>query len=373
MSSLILAPWRVLKRNDAQIQEAREAFMTRPVGAFFVAILYGATYGAMFFAVQDRSWLLKIYGVGGLFPPLAMLVVRWVQAFLVNLVALPIYGWIARFALHRVIGDRRPKEPNALGVPTGVWLALAGVGCVMLLFLAAAICVELQPWWPGLAAWVRGNWIKTFAPVSMVIMAFYVARIYGIQNRSAEQWRLASYIVTPQILLALAGMVIAIAMGVHQRHEREAAQASAKMAMPTTLPASPGPVIALQQNSKISMVNLVQQSHETVCYGNGPMRMPRVPTRYAGTVLGMVHENVALTAIRRGETYVNGRLDAQYLYSHRVAIHPDAAPYGENVMAVIPLGMALDAGTHVIYATGYADPHRPCHYLPNEVVKRLGD
>ena len=105
------------------------------------------------------------------------------------------------------------------------------------------------------------------------------------------------------------------------------------------------------------------------CNGRGPMRVPPSSREFGGVVVAPATPADTRASVVQGQQRMNGEIDPEYLNSQRVVIHPDAASPGINALAVIPSGLGINIGQHVVYRTGYADPDRACHYLPNMIVR----
>ena len=105
------------------------------------------------------------------------------------------------------------------------------------------------------------------------------------------------------------------------------------------------------------------------CNGRGPMRAPSSSREFGGVVIAPATSAETRASVTQGQQRMNGEIDQEYLNSPRVVIHPDAAPQGLNALAVIPSGLGITIGQHVVYRTGYADPDRACHYFPNLIEK----
>lgn len=336
---LMLAPLRAMTRvgRDAAYAD----FTAQPWAGVLVAIWYNASLGLISFLLQMRLvgsvaiWHHYTVSVTGS-------AIIWLSYFLMNVLLLPLYGILVGYGLRRVMGADMPVESVKLGVPLGVWLSLAWsapiLGLVTLLFGAMVV----QPWLPSLGVFGRAGF-HSLAVVGYIVPLYMVRIVYGIPHRSAAGRRLSLIVVSPAILVAILGIVLAIAFGMHQTHQRENV---------TGLAADP--------------------SVTTSCNELGPMQMPLAPRPFGATVIGAVPPSAASAAIDQGQRHVNGQIDQDYYNSPRVAVHPDAAPFGVTVMAVVPVGMRVIPGQHIIYTTGYADPKQPCHYLPN-FVKSLDE
>lgn len=332
LSRLLLAPLRAMRQSSRAAAYAD--FTARPWGAVTVALLYSTWLDIASFEVQ------RLFATGNLPAWNQAMSVRgtavaWLFALGVNALLLSAYGITVRFALRRVLRENIPTESAPMGVPPGVWLSLAWAAPVILLASLVSAALLAQPWLPALAAIGKAG-LNVMAVIEYVVPLYMVRALYGIQHRSAAGRKLSLIMLTPVILLALVGIVLAIAFGLYKIHHPAAAVASASV-------------------------------QATNCNGRGPMLMPFGSREFGATVLGPVSQSEAMAIIQNGQRRVNGLLDPEYLNSPRVAIHQASAPQGLNVMAVVPKGMDLTPSQHVVFTMGYADPVRPCFYLPNRI------
>ena len=120
---------------------------------------------------------------------------------------------------------------------------------------------------------------------------------------------------------------------------------------------------AQKENAKTEMAS------NQNCNGRGPMLAPSSTHEFGAVVIAPATPADTRASVVQGQQRMNGEIDPEYLNSPRVVIHPDAASPGINALAVIPSGLGIDIGQHVVYRTGYADPDRACHYLPNLIEK----
>ena len=168
--------------------------------------------------------------------------------------------------------------------------------------------------------------------------------------------------VTPPIFFAILVVVIVTVLGSHHKNKRVETASSL-------------PFASRLQVESIIPVSMdvpplsIQKQNNTYCNGRGPMLAPLEPREYGAVVIRNATQAEGLDAIARGQQRYNGSLDPAYLLSSRVIAHPDMAHVGMNVMAVIPKGMVLKPGQHIVYATSFAIPGYACHYFPNIVVR----
>jgi len=370
IASLILAPLRAMKRGG--MEAVRAEFSARPWAGVWVVMGYYASFGLISLLAWHYLKTGRLNPGQGLAAGIVGSVIAWLAYLALNMVLLPLYGWLIRYGLRRVLGAAMPQEPCPLGVPVGVWLGLAFTAPILCLLPLLYVAMGVQPWLPDLGTLVQSGF-KTLGIVAYVIPLVGVRMIYRIPPRSAAWRRLGVIVVGPWIALALVGVVVAIVLGLHQKHDRieiEAANSISSTSRTTPESSTPVGVYAAPMVQQSKNTSLPDQYHATLnCNGRGPMRVPLAPKEFGAAVIGVVSSSDALAAIKQGQQRVNGQLDPDYRNSPRVAVHPDKAPYGTNAMAVVPTGMTVTPGQHIVYTTGYADPNYPCHYFPNLVER----
>ena len=336
LARLLLAPLRAMRRSSRE--SAYADFTARPWGAVAVTLWYNAWLGVASLVVRQHLLITHKLPAGhGYNLSIKGIAIAWLFYFGANAVLLPAYGILVRFGLRRVLRESMPDETAPLGVPPGVWLSLAWSAPMVLLGLLVCAAMVVQPWLPALGVFGKSGF-TTLGIIGYIVPLYMVRTLYGIRHRSAAGIKLSLIVVTPAILLALVGIVLAIAFGFHKIHG-QAANA------------------------------VLTRSQDMNCNGHGPMLMPSAPQDFGATVIGPVSQNEAMAVIQNGQRHANGLLDPEYLYIQRVALHPDVAQPGSNTLAVIPSGLGVTIGQHVVYRTGYADPDRACHYFPN-MIKR---
>ncbi|MHB8166864.1 MAG: hypothetical protein ACYDDT_08855 [Sulfuricella sp.] len=361
IARLMLAPLQALTNGGRDA--ARADFSARPWAGAVVSLWYSASmcligYLVMHYIKTGKLdiWHSPVAAVSGV-------VVVWLLYFALNVVILPLYGWLVRYGLRRVLGADMPQEPHPMGVPTGVWLGFAWTAPMLFLALLLYAVMVVQPWFPGLSAFAKSA-LGTLDALSYFFPLFAIRRIYRLPQSGPAYRRLGIIMMGPPILIAIVGIAVAIVLGAHHRRERtEAANSISSTNWTTTESGTP----VVQQNKNAAASD--QNQSILNCNGRGPMLVPQAPKELGATVIGVVSPANALASIEQGQQRVNGQLDPDYLYSPRVAVHPDKAPYGTNAMAVVPKGMTVTSGQHIVYRTGYADPNYPCHYFPNLVER----
>ena len=417
LARLLLAPlraWTSRGRDAAYVD-----FAARPWSAVLVTLLYCSSLGLINFLlnhyVRTGDFAISHTQTSSVF----LIVIIWLLYFGISAVVLPLYGSLVRFGLHKVMGGGMPVEKAPLGAPTGVWLSLAWAAPMLCLALLLCGAMVVQPWLPVLVSVGKAG-LGTLGFVAYVIPLQNARMIYGIPLRGTTGRRLSLIMLTPPILIAVVGMVLAIALGLQQKHKQMATTMPNLSSSKVGMPAAPAqgqqhvngqidpdylysPRVAVHpdvapygtkimavvpkkhKQMETTMPNLspskvdmsaapAQEQNQAAmnCNGRGPMLMPLAPQELGASVIGVVSSSEALAAIEQGQQHVNGQIDPDYLYSPRVALHPDAAPYGTNIMAVVPTGMTVTPGQHISYTTGYADSNRPCFYFPN-LVKNVDE
>lgn len=243
-------------------------------------------------------------------------------------------------------GVALPEERKVVFVRAGVWAGLTIGSLYSLPFLIGGLILIAAH--ISFGALVRG----AAGFVAFVFAIRAIRELYGVRRRRY----LYVFVLSPFLILALVGIVVAIAIPQWQKYERLVHAAQRPTASSAEYPSrAPSPAQLRQEDSS--------------CSGGLPLAAPyTVRTGYFGRVVGFVSPWRALVIQFATEQQVHGLLEPTYDHDLRVTIHPRALGPLVREVAVVPVGMSVRLGQRV-WVRGFRASHSfACQYRPALVV-----
>jgi hypothetical protein len=103
------------------------------------------------------------------------------------------------------------------------------------------------------------------------------------------------------------------------------------------------------------------------------LNAPNTPRSLGGaTIVGFFTPQQSLALFQNRAGMRGGEPSPAYRNHLWVRIHPDRAPPSAVRGTVLPAGMKVAIGDHVVFDSAYRDPAQPCHFVPSLITVNEG-
>lgn len=296
----------------------------------------------LFAAVGTAWWFYYRMKAAPDLDPGVFFVVACVVAYISVLFVGAMISWGLVRQSRKSWGAALPEERKIALVRPGVWAGLT---------IGALYSV---PFWIGglglmMAHIPLGILVRGFSGLVAFIFGILAVRdLYGVPRKRY----LYAVVLSPFLILALVGIVAAIAIPQWQTYERLAHASGTAEAAPT-----------VYRNPTPSPARLRQE--DSSCTSGLPLGVPfYVRGGYVGRVVGFVPRMQALAILFRTQQQVHGILEPVYSEDLRVFVHPLRARPGVRLVAVVPAGLSVRLGQRVRVEGGRASHNFACQYVP---------
>ena len=245
-------------------------------------------------------------------------------------------------------GVALPEETKVVFFRPGVWAGLTIGSLYSVPFLIGGLGL--------MAAHVPfGVLVRGFSGLVAFIFGILAVRdLYGVPRKRY----LYGFVLAPLLIVALIGIVAAIAIPQWQTYERLVHAAQRAKAAP----------VAYRGRSP-SLAQL--REDDSSCAGGLPLGVPfEVRGGYVGRVVGFVPRMLALAILFRSEHQAHGILEPVYSQNLRIFVHPLHSGARVRLVAVVPAGLSVRLGQKVRVENARASHSFACQYIPNLVVPR---
>ncbi len=315
--------------NFMNTEGARRLVAEHPYRAFWV---YLVLITMAMVASLNASILLK-------FSPITRVGILVGVNFIGLLYFVLIVTWLLKRQEKKDWGVPLPEEPRVLLVRPGIWWGLMISTVYQFIFGIIFFIVFL----------LTHAHIAHLAATASAAAAIVIA-MYGLTNfyQIPKKRYLTSWFINPIIVLALLGIIVAIAMGLYVKHHQlEHGHPNAEK------PGYPIPNVAAQ---------------DMHCMKGEPLIAPRrVTWEQRAVVIQIVPRRYDEGILRKTERYLHGWIEPQYQQGKRVVVQP-VGHESSFLTVVAPAGFSVHPGQVVEIESGRASRTKPCEYIPDRII-----
>ncbi len=289
---------------------------------------------------------------------------------IINTVSIILYAlyitWLLKRQEKKSWGVPLPEETRILMIRTGVWWGL----------MISAIYQGLV-YYPSAIAFLatQDHIFLIAAKISDIFGAGLSLR--GLTNyyQIPKKKYLFNFVFGPIILLSIVGIIVAIALGVHTKYQKEEMEhehptvKQQLMQSPTTPQINMGAQIVPPMKNFFSTEPYSIEQPNMHCMGGQPMNAPRqVIWKRKAVVIQVVPKRNDEMILREAEHYVHGWIEPQYQEWQRIEVHPLGAKPSVHFTVVAPVGMTVHTGQVVEIESYRASHTKACEYIPNRII-----